>query len=296
MRFGLNTWALECPVDGGNLYRVFKQISELGIPGERPLVEVFASPDEGDLGFAHAIREMAAGHGFGVTTCGFNPYELGPGKPSPHLASPDADERKTAVKRALGFVDFTAEVAVGDDPGILGGPWYARHKYFTNGPLSPEERGYLVSGLREIASRAEDKGVRAGMEVLNRFETYVLNTVGEALSVADEVGSPNVGVHWDSSHAHSDEPRFIGSLDAAVKSGRLFHVHLCENHRRELGTGQIGVWIPEIVHHLEAGGYEGGAVLELFCPALYPAVGIWGHPEDPVAVARNSINYIRQLV
>ena len=47
--------------------------------------------------------------------------------------------------------------------------------------------------------------VLVGFEILNRFETYVLNTVDDAMDVIGEVENPNLGFHWDTSHAHIDE-------------------------------------------------------------------------------------------
>ena len=46
------------------------------------------------------------------------------------------------------------------------------------------------------------------------------------MSGAIEVGSPT--------------SRRVDNLREAVESQHLFHVHICENHRGEYGTGQIG--------------------------------------------------------
>jgi hypothetical protein len=42
-------------VDAGNLDAFITWALDLGLPGERPLIEVFASPDAGDLAFAGVI-------------------------------------------------------------------------------------------------------------------------------------------------------------------------------------------------------------------------------------------------
>ena len=112
MRLGINTWAWELPVDAGNLDAFLEWAVALNLPGDRPIIEVFASPDSADLGFAGVIREKASALGFGVVACGFNPYLAGPDQPNLHLVSPDPDERKAAVDRACGFVDYAAAVAV----------------------------------------------------------------------------------------------------------------------------------------------------------------------------------------
>ncbi len=298
MRFGINTWAYALPVDDGNLDGFLEWAGELGLPGDRPIIEVFASPDPADLAFAGVIREKAGDKGFGVVACGFNPNMLGPDQPSPHLVSPDEAEREAAVARVLGFVDYAAEVAVGGDPGILSGPWNVRHMYFTGSGLTEQERAWLVEGLKKIAARAEEKGVLAGFEVLNRFESYVLNTVDDALDVIREAGSANIGVNWDASHAYIDEAEdVVDNLRKMVQSGHLFHVHMCENHRREYGTGQIGPKTGAMLGVLKEADYRYGIVPELFCEDLDGAVNKWIRREgDPTGAAQRSIRFLTECL
>jgi D-psicose/D-tagatose/L-ribulose 3-epimerase len=297
MRFGINTWALMFPVDAGNLGTFLDQAASLNLPGGRPVIEVFASPDAGDLGAARILRDRASERGFGVVACGFNPHLLGPDRPSPHLVSPDEAERRAAIARACGFVDYAAAVAAAGDAGVLSGPWHTRHMHFTGAGLTPRERDWLVDGLKQIAARAEAKGVRAGFEVLNRFETYVLNTVADAMGVIREVGSDRVGINWDSSHACMDEPAGpVGSLREAAKSGHLFHVHVCENHRGEYGTGAIGPLTGDLLGILREHGYAGAVVPELFCEAIDPAVHKWVRRDgESLAAARRSIRFLSQF-
>lgn len=298
MRFGINTWAMALPVDAGNLDDFLQWAVDLNLPGERPIIEVFASPDPADLPFAAVIRQEAEDHGFGVVACGFNPYMTGPDQPSPHLVSPDPAEREAAVARACGFVDYAAAVATGGDAGVLSGPWHTRHMHFTGAGLTAEERAWLVQGLQRIAARAADQGVLAGFEVLNRFETYVLNTVDEGMEVVREIDSPHLGLNWDTSHSLiDDDTDVVASLRKAVQGGHLFHVHFCENHRREYGTGHIGPRTPEMLAVLRDADYRLGVVPELFCEMLDGAVHKWVRREgDPTTAARNSIRFLRQCL
>lgn len=294
MRYGINTWAWALPVDDGNLEAFLDWADALRIPGPRPVIEVFASPQPEDLAFARILRERAEAHGYGVVACGFNPNLLGPDEPSPHLVSADAGERRAARDRACGFVDFAAAVAGPDTPGILSGPWHTRHMHFTGSGLSGQERAWLVEGLAHIATRAEDQGVLAGFEVLNRFETYVLNTVPDALEVIREVDRTHLGINWDASHAFMDESEdVVASLDRAVRSGHLFHVHFSENHRGEYGTGQIGPHTRALMEVLHRAEYPRAIVPELFCEALDGAVHKWVRREgDPTGAARRTMQVL----
>lgn len=298
MRFGINTWAWKLPVDPSDIGEFLAWAAQLGIPGERPVIEIFASPDPADLPGARTIRDAAAGAGFGIVSCGFNPYMEGPDQPNPHLISPDTDERKAAIARACGFITYAAEAAVGNDPGILSGPWHVRHTHFTGAGITPQERAWLVEGLATIAKHAGDLGVLAGFEILNRFESYVLNTVDAALDVINEVGSPNLGFNWDTSHAHIDEAEdVVPNLTKASLSGHLFHVHLCENHRRDYGTGKIGPRTKEILQVLRDTDYPYGVVPELFCEALDGAIHKWNRTEGDIhAAAQNSFAFLRSCL
>ena len=150
MSFGINTWAWKLPVDGSNLDEFLQWARGLGIPGDNPVIEVFASPDPADLPFAAEIRAKATDQGFGVVACGFYPFMADPGQPYPHLVSPDADERKAAVARAKGFVSYAAATATNGDAGVLSGPWHTRHTYFTGAGLTSQERSWVVAGLAKV--------------------------------------------------------------------------------------------------------------------------------------------------
>ncbi len=295
MHFGINTWAWQLPVDAANIDAFLDWAAALNLPGDRPVIECFASPDEADLAFAATLKAKAADRGFSLVACGFNPNMLGPDTPSPHLASPDAAERQAAIDRACGFIRYAAAIAEDGKPGILSGPWHVRHQLFTGSGPTPEERERFIEGLRQITRFAIDHNVLAGFEILNRFESYLVNTVDQALTLIDEVALPNLGINWDTSHAHIDEATDIASsLSAAAKSGRLHHVHLSENHRRTYGAGIIGPQTPALLAALRDAGYQLGVGLELFCEALDPAIHKWSRTEgDPTTAAAASVAFLR---
>lgn len=296
MHFGINTWAWQLPVDDTNIDAFLDWAVALDLPGDHPVIECFASPDEADLPLAATLKAKAADRGFGLVACGFNPNMLGPDQPSPHLASDDAAERRAAIDRACGFIRFAAATADEGKPAMLSGPWHVRHQHFTGGAPTSAERERFIDGLREITRFAIDHNVLAGFEILNRFEGYLANTVEQALTLIDEVGLPNLGVNWDTSHAHIDEADgIVSSLAAAARSGRLYHVHLSENHRRSYGSGMIGPQTRALVEALRTADYQLGVGLELFCEALDPAIHKWSRTEgDPTAAARASVAFLRK--
>jgi hypothetical protein len=67
-----------------------------------------------------------------------------------------------------------------------------------------------VAALRRVADRAADDGITLGLEVVNRYETNIMNSVREALSYLDRLGRGNVVVHLDTTHMNMAESDFAG--------------------------------------------------------------------------------------
>jgi D-psicose/D-tagatose/L-ribulose 3-epimerase len=57
-----------------------------------------------------------------------------------------------------------------------------------------------VESLKEACRLIRDDDVILGLEPVNRFETYFLNTAADAVKMVKEIGEPNVGVHLDTFH------------------------------------------------------------------------------------------------
>lgn len=293
MRYGLTVWAIEPGFSAQNLDNTLRDLSEIFTQSRirgKPIVEVFASDD---LDFANAIGKKADHYGFGIVACGFNPAG------SPHLVSPKRDEREQAYDRIIGFINFTYKIA-GNNPKILTGPFYAEHMKNVGEHLTDTEGEYLIENLKRIAEYAEDKNVYLAMEILNRGETNILNSVDGGLLVIEKVRSKNLGLHLDTIHQYREE----GGLDAimpafekVLQAGCFCHLHLSDNPRLQWGTGNIGPLTPEIISTLQKHDYKGAVVVECFHPSLDELVGIENRPtnqQDPKVVAVNSLAYIAQ--
>jgi D-psicose/D-tagatose/L-ribulose 3-epimerase len=117
-----------------------------------------------------------------------------------------------------------------------------------------------IQGVREAVKVAEDCGVLFCIEVLNRFEHFIMNTAEEGIEFAERVGSPNCKIHLDTFHMNIEEDS-IG--DAIVEAGSwLGHYHLGEPNRRPPGRGRMP-WA-EIFGALRKIDYQGALVMEPF--------------------------------
>ena len=117
-----------------------------------------------------------------------------------------------------------------------------------------------IEGVREAIKAAEDNDVIFCVEVVNRFEQFIMNTAGEGTAFAERVGSPNCKVLLDTFHMNIEEDSLRGSI---IETGNwLGHFHLGETNRRPPGRGRIP-W-PEIFGALREVNYQGAVVMEPF--------------------------------
>ena len=117
-----------------------------------------------------------------------------------------------------------------------------------------------IEGVQEAVKAAEDCGVIFCLEVVNRFEHFIMNTAAEGIAFAKRVDSPNCKILLDTFHINIEEDSFRDSI--LESKGWLGHFHLGETNRRPPGFGRMP-W-PEIFGALREIDYQGAVVMEPF--------------------------------
>ena len=151
-------------------------------------------------------------------------------------------------------------------------PWYN----VTN--LDPEY-------IEETFKFARECGVEYCLEVLNRFEGYILNTCAEAVDFVRQVDEPAVKVMLDTFHMNIEEDSMTDAIHLA--GDLLGHFHVGENNRRLPGRGNMP-W-SEIGKALKSVGYNKAVVME---PFVMPGgqvgsdIKIWRTLEQDTSQAR----------
>jgi D-psicose/D-tagatose/L-ribulose 3-epimerase len=174
------------------------------------------------------------------------------------LAAEAGSVRKKGIEYLQKIAGAIGEMGGGNLGGIIYSYWpgHLPPGVADKGPYF--ERS--VSSMREAIRAAEDNRVVFNMEVVNRFEQYMMNTVDEALDYVAAVGSPNAKVMLDTFHMNIEED-FCG--EAVLKAGdQLGHFHIGENNRMPPGYGHIP-WT-EIAAALRHIDYQGDVVMEPF--------------------------------
>jgi D-psicose/D-tagatose/L-ribulose 3-epimerase len=175
----------------------------------------------------------------------------------------------------------------------LAGPLYSPCGRLVGRGPSAEEFRWATEALLAAAEHAGSLGITLAVEPLNRFETYFLTCVEQAVRLVDEVGHPRLGMLYDTFHANIEEKDPVGAIGLA--GGAIAHVHCSENDRSTPGEGHIP-W-PETFCALRQIGYDGWLTVEAFgraLPEIAAATCIWrGMLESEEALARSAAEFIR---
>ncbi len=181
------------------------------------------------------------------------------GLPKPYdIASEDVETRRNGIAYLQKIARAVGEMGGGPVGGIIYGCWPAA---MPEGQI--DKRPYLehsVNSMREAIKAAEDNQALFCMEVVNRFEQFLLNTCAEGVAYIKAVGSPAARVMLDTFHMNIEED-FLGK--AILEAGdTLGHFHIGENNRMPPGYGHIP-WT-EVGAALRQISYSGYVVMEPF--------------------------------
>lgn len=187
--------------------------------------------------------------------------------------------------------------AVRDIGGIrLGGILYSMHGKYDR---IPTQAGWMNSAgaIAATAELAKDCGVQIVLEVVNRFESNLLNTTAQGLKFLNDTGRDDVYLHLDTFHMNIEE----ASPAAAIRMAgdKLAYFHFNENYRGYLGTGTID--FPPIFDALVGIGFhDRDIVFESFSKAIVDeglslACGIWRDTwDDNNPLAAHARQFIEQ--
>lgn len=195
--------------------------------------------------FFHELKRVSELEGI-LLTGGYGP------RPEHNLASTDS----AAVEAAFRFyADVFRKMELA---GIrsLGGALYSYWPVdFKSGFDKDADLTRSISGMKRLADMAADCGIDLNMEVLNRFEGYMLNDCDECLRYVNAVGKPNVHVMLDTFHMNLEEDSLIDAIRLA--GSRLGHFHVGEANRKPPGADGRIPWkdIGNALKEIQYGGY-----------------------------------------
>lgn len=207
------------------------------------------------------------------------------------ISSSDPLIRKNGIDHLKQCIDICSELESDCLGGVLYAPW-GQHK--TRSEAKKDIQRSLET-LYMVGEYAGKRGVVLAIEILNRYESYFLNTVEEGKKYLKQINSSYVKLHFDTFHSNIEEKDMYSAI---INGGKdIYHIHICENDRGIPGTGQIK-W-QEVKNGLKKIGYDRWITLENF---VMPdcSVGrdtfIWRNIEiDGCTAAREGIRFMKKM-
>ena len=197
------------------------------------------------------LKEKAAEEGIELTYCMGLPREC-------DVASPDASVRAKGIAYLKELAVALSGMGAKALCGILYGWWP------TSASEGQQDKGKClersVQSMKEVMKVVEDCNLNFNLEVVNRFEQFLLNTAEEAVEYIDRVGSSHCKILLDTFHMNIEEDSFERAITLA--GDKLGHFHLGETNRRPPGNGKMP-W-DEIMGALRKITYQGPVVMEPF--------------------------------
>lgn len=277
---GVNTWVWTSPLTDANLPDMLRRIRALGFDAvELPLETA------GDLDPTRTADALEA--------TGLAAYVVGAMAPGRDLVAATPETVAATQDYLRACVDLAAAIG---SPAVCG-PFYAQTGRVWR--LSPQERAAAYAEWREhlapVVAHASKRGVRVGVEPLNRYETSLVNTVDQALEGLGPLLGAGAGLALDTYHLNIEER---SSADAVRRAGEhLVHVQVCGSDRGAPGGDQTD-WAA-LIAALDDVGYSGPLVIESFTPdnaAIAVAASIWRPlAESPDALAADGLAFLRSL-
>lgn len=162
-------------------------------------------------------------------------------------------------------------------------------------PATPEGVAMAVDTLRQVAETAAQSGITLGLEVVNRYESNVLNTASQAVEMIRRIGAPNVKAHLDVYHMNIEESDPAQAI--LETAGDIGYFHTGDSHRGYMGSGTVD--LQGVFRALVRVGYTGPITFESFSSRvvgqpLEGILGIWRNLwEDSMDLASHALMYTR---
>jgi len=210
------------------------------------------------------------------------------------LVLPPYAHLPAAPERALAFLKLVLEKVDALGATYLGGVLYASVGTMTLKSPTQQERDQCVQVLGEVAADAARRGITLGIEPVNRYETYVYNSIADTLALIEAIGASNITLHVDTYHMNIEERGFFEPIRQAGQ--RLSYVHASESDRGLVGMGNVH-W-DDFFAGLATINYRGPIVLESFAtvvPSMVAATCLWRpSPYNPQQLVDEGVAFLRE--
>lgn len=208
------------------------------------------------------------------------------------IGSADPAARQRGEEHLLTTVALARDIGITQINGVLYAP--LGH---AAAPATRDEMRRSAEVMSRVAENAEKAGIRLCVELVNRYETAMLNSVDQALDYLAMVDHPNLRLHLDTYHMAIEEADPAAAAAAALP--HLGYFELDQSHRGRLDQGSLD--LVAMSQPIKDSGYDGLVGVEAFARGNLAAdhanaLAIWrDHFDDANALAEHAIKLIRDI-
>ncbi len=178
------------------------------------------------------------------------------------ISSPDIVTRERGFAHCLNMLRICSIMGSKTWSGLIHSAWLLRPDPVN--PIADKEKRLVqaINGMKRVTEIAEKADVRCCLEIVNRYEQFLFNTVEEGVLFCQAVDSPYCQLLLDTFHMSIEEDNLAASILRAQKVGLIGYIHIGETNRR-IPLDQSGNtnWLA-FKDAVNGSGYVGPLVLE----------------------------------
>ena len=274
-KIGFNTLVWSAVVSD-DLFPLLDRLKEIGYDGVECLI---GAPD---IKAYQRLGDHAGNIGLETTTVFVVGKDENPVSATTEIRAKSLERIKWAIDRAHAM-----------RATVIAGPFHSAHGIFAQHPPQDQEYAWSAEVLHAAGDYAAQAGITLALEAVNRFESYLCNTMEQLTRLINKVAHPNVKAMYDTHHANIEEKK---NRDAIITIAPLLaHVHISENDRGTPGDGHVQ-W-DETISALAQINYDGWLTIEAFSrndPDFANAINVWREYSKPWDIAINGLSFIQQ--
>jgi sugar phosphate isomerase/epimerase len=214
------------------------------------------------------------------------------------LASPIRDERVTALRYCEECIEFTSALGARifvllPAPAGRVSPIGEPKTEFDWSIAYQTEWEIAVDSVAHLTEYAASRNVIIALEPVNRYESFLITNLDQALKFLTAVNVPNLMIHLDTFHMNIEEADIPSAIRRA--GPLLVNIHISDSNRKTPGCGHID--FQSILIALHEINYQGVLVLEPVPPGSNPLLA--SKMESNLSLrdyySENGISYLKSL-
>ena len=244
------------------------------------------------------LRARIEDHGLKITA------NSGLMTPENNSSSEDPAIREKGIAHCARVLEACADMGSPYWSGLMHSAWCLKPNL--QDPRGDKERTWVrsVEAMKRISRIAEDNGVVCAIEIVNRYEHFLLNTAAEGIAFCRAVDHPYCRILLDVFHMSIEEDNVADAIAAAQESGYLHCIHVGETNRRIPTGGPTNIDWAAFSGAVRASGFSGNLVLEplpFATSATAARTCLWRNVSDPddearlVEDGRKAVAFMRKL-